>query len=189
MFRPRLTEYTPTPMQGNKWWYSTRNIYYPNFGLPNCTCYTYGRIAECNNEWKNLPGMDAKKWYDDLVDYGQYPIGGQPKLGGIMCYAPLAIDPDDPDDPSNVYGGHVSVVEEIEYDSNNNIVSCVTSNSAWQGTYFWTERVYARDGFLASWMGMPRNYYYQGCVYVTPDNVVGFGKHSMPIYMMIKMKR
>ena len=186
-FIPRISSSFPTEMQDNPWWYSRGNIYYPNYGLPNCTCYVYGRAAEVQSAWQQLPEMDAKKWYDDLVDSGLYPYGGQPKLGGIMCYAPLAIDPDDPDDPSNVYGGHVSFVEEVELDDNNNIVSILTSNSAWQGTYFWTERVYARDAFLASWMGMPRNYYYQGCVYVTPENVVyGGRKKGLPIWMMLR---
>lgn len=192
MFRPRLSEYSPTPMQGNKWWYTRNNIYYPNFGLPNCTCYCYGRISEIINKWNHhLPGMDAKKWYDDLVSSGLYQYGHEPKLGGIMCYAPEVIDPDDPDDPSITEGGHVAIVEEVFKDPDTGeVLNCVTSNSAWEGTYFWTERVYILHDFLASWMYPPsRHYYYQGCIYATPDIVVGNERKGMPIYMMIKMKR
>ena len=113
-------------------------------------------------------------------------MGYWPKLGGVMCYTPECIDPDDPQDPFYTEGGHVSIVEEVIPDGQGGVEACVTSNSAYNGSYFWTERVHVLDDFRSSWMFPPtRHYIYQGCVYVTPDNPIDyFAKgNDDPIWM------
>ena len=191
MFRPRFSDTSPTQMLNNKWWYSTGNIYYPTYGLPNCTCYAYGRVAEIANEWKWCPAGDGKDWYDQFINHivqtQEYDIGYEPKLGGVMCWAPEEIDPDDPDDPSITEGGHVAVVEQIEYNELGYIQWVRTSNSAWNSVYFWTEILYPENGYLSFWMRPPsRHYYYQGCCYVTGDNPPDyFGKGNDDVLWMM----
>lgn len=205
MYRPRLSEWSPMPMIGNKWWYSTGNPYYPSFGMPNCTCYTYGRIAELHNKFIPLPVTDGRYWWDDFQQ-PQYPysMGPTPELGCVMCWGPIEPqEPEDwdeeeygpwepdPDDPWFTADGHVAVVEEIAYDINDNPVACRTSNSGWQSTYFWTEMLYRADGWTSSWMrSSRRNYELYGCTYTSDDVVDWIGHiHQSPIWMMLRYRR
>ena len=121
---PRLTD---AGMRGNPYWYS-RSPFYPNDGLPNCTCYAFGRWWECsdtNRDYSNYPALctaDAEDWwaYND-----GYERGSEPALGAVLCLA---------DGPFSGLG-HVAIVEEI--DQNTGIITC--SNSAWgnPGVYFY----------------------------------------------------
>lgn len=151
-FVPRLTS---SGMQGNKWWYSNKNIFYASgYGLPNCTCYAYGRYAEIRNAWANLPSGDAKLWYNRATNFER---GSEPRLGAIICYGTVS--------PTDSHGGHVAVVEEIK-DNGNTIV---TSNSYWRGSYFKLETVYRSRNWLPSWVPSSRNYYFQGFIYNDGD--------------------
>ena len=144
-FTPRLTS---DGMQGNQWWYSNGNPFYASgYGLPNCTCYAYGRYAEIRNGFAPLPTRNAGLWYDLAT---RFTRGQTPRLGGIMCFNP---------NPSSTEVGHVAVVEQINLDG-----SVVTSNSAYGGTYFWTETLSPSNGYLSQWM-QRFNYYYAGCIY------------------------
>lgn len=144
-FSPRLNS---NGMANNPWWYSSGNIYYASgYGLPNCTCYAYGRYAEIHGEFAALPSGDGGQWYDAAIGFNR---GSTPKLGAIACYKSR----------SGQYAGHVAVVEVINDDG-----SIITSNSAYNGTYFFTNTVYASDGYVAGWMTTNRDYYCQGFIY------------------------
>ena len=120
-FVPRLDT---TGMSGSRYWYSSSNPYYPSFGLPNCTCYAWGRFWEINNQMGHdvLPlGMvgNANTWY---YNSSAYQHGTTPKLGAIICF-----------DGGSFATGHVGVVEEIQPNG-----TIITSNSDYGGTYFYT---------------------------------------------------
>lgn len=119
-FTPRLNT---DGMSGSRYWYSTTNPYYPNFGMPNCTCYAWGRFWEVNNQCghdETPIGMigNAVDWYNNSVAYQH---GMTPKIGAVACFAGGAIGT-----------GHVAVVEEVRSDG-----TIVTSNSDYGGTYFY----------------------------------------------------
>lgn len=144
-FTPRLNS---NGMQGNPWWYSSGNPFYASgYGLPNCTCYAYGRYAEIRNGFANLPTGDGKDWYANATAFER---GSVPKLGAVVCYGST----------SGNYGGHVAIVEQINSDG-----SIVTSNSAYHGTYFFLNTVYPADNYLPSWATTSRDYYLQGFIY------------------------
>ena len=144
-FTPRLDD---TGMLNNPWWYSSGNIFYPAYGLPNCTCYAYGRYAEIRNAFAPLPGNDAGDWYVNATAFSR---GSAPALGAIACYT----------SPSGQFPGHVSVVEEIAADG-----TLTTSNSGWGGPYFWVAYVTLSGGYLEPWMRSGgRDYVFQGFIY------------------------
>lgn len=125
-FTPRLDD---TGMLNNPYWYSSTNPYYPANGMPNCTCYAWGRFWEINNQMGHnvTPlGMvgNANTWYNNSPAYQH---GTTPKLGAIICF-----------DGGSFATGHVGVVEQINKDSDGNITSIVTSNSDYGGQYFYT---------------------------------------------------
>lgn len=168
---PRTSTTSPTAMQNNPWWYSTGNIYYPNNPLPNCTCYTYGRIGEINGEFNtDLPLANGGDWYDRVASAGIIPVGFLPAVGGIVTYK----------DPQGQYFGHCCVVEEI--DSQGRIR---TSNSGYPDVYFWYSNwLSPEDGYLESWM-MDRGYVYQGCIYTYDGGAETKRKH-LPIWMLLR---
>lgn len=128
-FVPRLSQNSPTPMRGNKWWYSSGNPFYAGgYGLPNCTCYAYGRYSEIRGAWVKLPTGNAGLWWGRAQ--GKFNCGQTPALGAVCCWH----------DPRGNYAGHVAIVEEIL--PNGDII---TSNSAWHGTYFYTSTVHYAD--------------------------------------------
>lgn len=151
-FTPRTSTTVPTAMQNNSWWYSSGNIYYPTYGLPNCTCYCYGRIGEILGHFETrLPGGDGGQWWPNAVAQNRLPLGQTPALGAIACYADL----------NGVYLGHVSVVEEI--DSSGRIR---TSNSGYPSSYFWYSGWLTAGDYTESWMHQGgRDYYCQGFIY------------------------
>lgn len=157
---PRLTN---DGIYLNKYWYVDNPLYTAGFGLPNCTCYAWGRWYELMGEKpNNLSLGDAGKWYDYNAAGGYYGYGSEPALGAIACWQ----------EPGEA--GHVAVVEQINDDG-----SFVISQSGYYRpiaeyppdtkNYFWTSVV---DGTtkMASWM---TTYVFQGFIYcpgfVTPD--------------------
>lgn len=129
-FIPRLTD---QGMLNNPMYYSDNFYYQIGYGLPNCTAFCYGRIYEILNQkptW--CPRNDAGTWWNDWP----HAKGQQPQLGSVVCYY----------DPYGYYAGHVAVVEEILPNGN-----LITSNSSWQGTYFWTEEVTPAANYLPAW--------------------------------------
>lgn len=148
-FVERTDVNTPTPMSGNPWWYSSGNVFYAaGYGLPNCTCYAYGRFAEIAGQFiTGLSGGygDAKTWYPNTTGLQK---GSVPALGAVACWGSR----------SGNYGGHVAIVEHIY--SNGDIL---TSNSAYNSTYFYTQYLYKSNGYAVSYHG--GDYYFQGFIY------------------------
>lgn len=174
LFTPRLNS---NNINGNRLWYSNENPFYAaGYGLPNCTCYAWGRRWEIDGVHPDkLPLGNGNQWYDQGVANG-LRHGPTPELGAIICtwYA---------------NGGHVAVVEQINADG-----SIVTSNSGWPSTFFWIETLYP-PYYLASWM--PSNAYVQGFLYLDssatgpgvkpPEPPWGFGEEPMPLFYYLKL--
>ena len=122
-YNPRLSD---AGMHGNPYWYSRNPFYQAGYGLPNCTCYAWGRfweIGDPNHQYINRPNLstlNAEDWYGASDGYSR---GQAPALGAVACWADGPYSGD----------GHVAIVEQINGDG-----SIVTSNSAWGGSYFYT---------------------------------------------------
>lgn len=142
-FVPRTTDFG---IQGNPYWYLRNPFYQAGYGLPNCTCYAWGRfweIADPNTEYINRPTLstsDAGQWYSYTQD--GYDRGQTPLLGAVVCF----------DKPGGA--GHVAIVEDIL--PNGDIV---TSNSAYGSTYFYMQTYEASNGYNFG------NYQFQGFIY------------------------
>ena len=123
-FTPRLDD---TGIQGDFHYYSDNPYYQSGYGMPNCTCYAWGRFWEIGdpsdtgaNKPTHLPVSNGGQWFNDAVQDGTYETGQTPRLGAVICFS-----------DNNGGSGHVAIVEEIASDGT---LTC--SNSAWQGTYF-----------------------------------------------------
>lgn len=158
-------------MEGNPYWYSENPFYLAGFGLPNCTCYAWGRRWEITGERPdNLSLGNASRWYDDAIAAG-LKTGQTPQLGAIACY-------------DYEGGGHVSIVEQINADG-----SIITSNSAWGGAYFYTSTLYPPDYF---WNGMPSDAVFEGFIYldsspVEPEPPTPITKKKFPFIYYMKL--
>lgn len=159
-FTPRLDG---LGILNNFHWYSTNNPYYPNYGMPNCTCYAWGRFWEIGDplgtgankpDPNALPGGWSGGYWWREVDTSVYQTGQTPELGAVICFWDSQGD------------GHVAIVEEII----NGGESIVTSNSAWQSTFFYTQTLYRSNNYC--WTGSNGHFYqFQGFIYnpyVTP---------------------
>ena len=148
-FTPRLNS---SGMQGNHIWYLDNPFYQAGYGLPNCTCYSWGRFWEVSDPFggsstrPQLPTSNAGKWFE-RVDTSIYEKSDQlvPQLGAIICF-----EDDNPDG-----AGHVANVEEIINDGE----SIVCSNSAWGGSYFYTTTLYRSNNYKYS------HFTFQGFIY------------------------
>lgn len=171
-FTPRLNS---IGMLGNRHWYSNDNPYEATgYGMPNCTCYAWGRfweIADPLNTGANkpnpneLPGYWNGGWWWHEIDTNVYRTGSTPALGAVICF-----------EDTSGGDGHVAIVEQI----NNDGESIVTSNSAWGGSYFYTMSLYRSNNY--NWGGQDGNRYRtQGFIYnpfadiPTPTPVNGRG--------------
>lgn len=123
---PFVPRFNDNGIMNNPKWYSENPLYNtPNhkYGMPNCTCYAWGRFWELTGvKPTTLCTLDAEQWYgySDAYSRSQTPV-----LGAIICWENL-----------NGGGGHVAVVEQINADG-----SIKTSNSAYQSTYFFMEDI------------------------------------------------
>ena len=142
-FVPRLTA---EGIRGDFHYYKQNPFYQSGYGLPNCTCYAWGRfweISDETDEGKNkptLPTGNAGTWFGSVTGYA---TGDTPQLGAVICWS------------SNSGGaGHVAIVEEIK--ENGDIV---TSNSAYNSTFFYIKDVYESNGYNIS------GYTFQGFIY------------------------
>ena len=184
-YQPRLSR---QGMQNNRYWYSSYNIFWAtynpdrpaprdNWGLPNCTCYAWGRWGEISGgETLHLPTGDAGTWWDSARASGHYQTGQTPQLGAIACYY----------DPVGM--GHVAVVEEIHQDG-----SITTSNSGYtrldpsDPTYDWyyfhtyhSPSDYSRPGYV-----------FQGFIYnpYSPHPITGGKAFNALINKTIRKRR
>ena len=94
-FSPRLSA---NGIWQNPYWYSDNVFYQSGYGLPNCTCYAYGRLYEVTNIQPSLRYGNAENWYPYT---NAYPKGQTPLIGSIICWQGGGI------------GGHVAFVERV----------------------------------------------------------------------------
>ena len=198
-FTPRTSRYSPTSMTNNPWWYSNaRNPYltwYNRFyntgnGLPNCTCYAYGRYAEIKGNWEPfaqtnlgresvmLPRGNGGDWWGQATNpnnkyyIGDGNFGQTPALGAVICWH----------DPTGRYAGHVAIVEQILDDGR-----IWTSNSAYGGEYFYMAYRNAADNYYIPYHNGA--YRFQGFLYNTsspvPPTPPPITARNLPIWMMV----
>lgn len=141
---PRLTA---NGMSGNAYWYTSNPFYLAGYGLPNCTCYAWGRFwenADIDHDFSNQPNLstgNAEDWYSYNDGYER---GSEPDLGAVLCLADGPYSGD----------GHVAIVEQINSDG-----SIITSNSAYGGEYFYTQTL-SPPQYLPT-----KGYVFQGFIY------------------------
>lgn len=145
-FTPRLDS---AGIEGSYYWYEGNPFYQSGYGLPNCTCYAWGRFWEISDlsdgvqDYSNrptLPTGDAGEWFGDVTGY---ETGTIPKLGAVICWS-----------DNDGGAGHVGIVEAIA--ENGDIT---VSQSAWGSTFFWTNTKLAEQGYSYS------GYTFQGFIY------------------------
>lgn len=150
-YTPRLTS---AGIVGNPKWYSQNPFYISDYGMPNCTCYCWGRfweISDPNDQGINRPTLsldNGEDWWGYTQD--GYERGQTPKLGATICFR-------------NQYGygpGHVATVEEIH---ENGVI--VTSNSYYGGSFFNLETLYPDANGKYHHMGSEYMYDSQGFIY------------------------
>ncbi len=142
-YTPRLT----SPDTDNAQYYSGENPFYAaGYGMPNCTCYAWGRAYEISGERPELSPYDACTWYDYNAENHIYDYGDEPQQGAIACWAYADGGP-----------GHVAVVEQVDGDS------VLLSNSAYSGAEFYMDTVPADDPSAGR-----ENWIFQGYIY--PDS-------------------
>lgn len=147
-FTPRLT----APDSSNLWYIKTTYGGYnrailidssTGSVLPNCVGYAFGRfMEEVNITSCNLSVGDGSTFWGYTQD--GYERGQTPKLGAVICFS-----------GGSGGEGHVAIVEQINTDG-----SIVTSNSAYGGSYFYTQTLRQADGWTWS-----SNYTFQGFIY------------------------
>ena len=141
---PRLTA---DGIRGNPYWYLRNPFYQAGYGMPNCTCYAWGRFwenADVDRDFSNRPNLctlNAEYWFDYNDGYER---GNTPTLGAVLCLA---------DGPYSGEG-HVAIVEVINQDG-----SIVVSESNWNGLFFDTPTYYPPNYLKAP------GYVFQGFIY------------------------
>lgn len=157
-------------MVDSPYWYTDTNPFWPTYGLPNCTCYAWGRTWESSGTPPyGLPTGDAGTWYTHQDSFRR---GQVPKLGAILCLS------------GGPYSGrgHVAVVEKIYSDG-----SVLFSNSGyyrgddpalWNANYFFLRCASPDDNYQTGKNGYSGygGYNFQGFIY----NPVDFDPHIDP---------
>lgn len=139
-YKPRLT----SPDADNTRYYSGENPFYAaGYGMPNCTCYAWGRAYEISGKRPELSPYDACTWYDYNAENQIYDYGDEPEQGAIACWAYADGGP-----------GHVAVVEQVDGDM------VLLSNSAYSGAEFYMDTVPADDPSAGR-----ENWIFQGYIY------------------------
>lgn len=143
---PRLSD---SGIANNPYWYSDNPFYVSGYGMPNCTCYCYGRWYELLQQKPTmLPLGNAGTWYDDAPS--TINKGSTPQLGAIIVYY----------DPYGYYDGHVAVVEQIKANGD-----LLTSNSGWGGSFFFTDDAPVASNYVPTW-AQSRGYKVKGFLYL-----------------------
>lgn len=108
-------------------YYNTNNPFYKSgWGLPNCTCYAWGRFWECQGVEGTRPTLslnNAEDWWGYTAD--GYQRGNTPKVGAVICWRKGQVGNDSDG------AGHVGIVEVVNDDG-----TIVTSESGHNDYYF-----------------------------------------------------
>ena len=173
VFYPRLNS---NGMYGSKYYYADNPFEASGYGLPNCTCYAWGRFYEISGIRPSLPTGNGGDWFASAQSAGIYETGNVPALGAVACYG------------SSVGGaGHVAIVEEIDSAGNFTISQSgyyrpIASYPPDTTNYFWTNSCDAVSK-MAIWMG---NYYFQGFIY-NPE--IPIPLQTFPYWLLFKFKK
>lgn len=103
----KFVQRTAAPATSSKYYYANNPFYTAGYGLPNCTCYAWGRFYELTGSRPTLCLRDAEDWYG--WDDG-YSRGKTPRLGAVAVWGKGVVG--DGSDGA----GHVAVVEQINND-------------------------------------------------------------------------
>lgn len=143
----KFVQRTEAPATTDARYYADNPFHQAGYGMPNCTCYAWGRFYEISGIRPKLSTGDAEKWWSNTAD--GYARGQLPKLGAVACWrrGDASTDSDG--------AGHVAIVEKINDDG-----SIVTSNSAWNSTLFYQQTLSPAAGY--SWNS---SYVFQGFIY------------------------
>lgn len=170
-FTPRLTA---DGIYLSRYYYNENPFYLSGYGLPNCTCYAWGRFYEISGvRPDNLPLGNGGNWFPSAVSAGYYETGATPSLGAVACYS------------STIGGsGHVAIVEEINSDgsfviSQSGYYRPIASYPPDTPNYFWINTCDA-ESKKAPWM---YNYAFQGFIY---NNEQPTGRKKMPLWMYLR---
>lgn len=146
IFTPRLTQ---DGIEQSSYYYGNNPFYQSGYGLPNCTCYAWGRFWECQGTSGSRPNLslgNAENWWGYTSD--GYQRGQTPRVGAVICWRKgVAGDASDG-------AGHVGVVEVVNDDG-----TIVTSESAYNGYFFRTKK----RNPTPNWDG--GDYIFQGFIY------------------------
>lgn len=145
LFSPRLS----APGTDNAYYYAANPFYQSGYGMPNCTCYAWGRAYELLGGRPNLSTGNANSFWGTNINRGAFASGSSPRLGAIACWG-------------NDYG-HVAVVEKIE----GNVVTI--SESSWGGFLFRTS-TYTIGSENSRSPGGFQGYIYLGDFSITPPD-------------------
>lgn len=124
---------TTSPTASNKFYHNvTYNPFAtPQYNMPNCTCYAFGRFSEIIGSTASLPTGNAGTWWGSVGS--AYSRSQQPQVGAIMCWSI----------PGRA--GHVGVVERITRNADGSVKSVLCSQSSYgsnhNGRYFWVEEL------------------------------------------------
>ena len=132
----KFNKRTTAPSKNNKYYYEDNIFYKSGYGMPNCTCYAWGRFYELSGTRPKLCTANAENWYKYNDGYER---GKTPKLGAVIVWSKGKVG------KSSDGAGHVAVVEEIKKDG-----SIVCSNSAWKSTNFYLtthKKGYKKSGY------------------------------------------
>lgn len=141
----KFVERTEAPTESNSYYYSNNPFNWSGYGLPNCTCYAWGRFFELSGSWPNLSLGNAENWYGYNDGYER---GTTPKLGAVICWRKGEAG------NSSDGAGHVEIVEAINADG-----TIVTSGSAYN-SFLFRRKTRTNDG---NWSGGA--YTFQGFIY------------------------
>ena len=149
---PEFVQRTTAPDTSNTYFYADNPFYQSGYGLPNCTCYAFGRFWEITGgAMPKLSWGNAEDWYGKADGYAR---GKTPKLGAVICWRKGVAG-------NNSDGaGHVAIVEQINDDG-----SIITSESGWGASSVFWRTTRQNDG---NW-GASSAYVFQGFIYNPAD--------------------
>ena len=173
VFYPRLNS---KGMYGSKYYYSDNPFEASGYGLPNCTCYAWGRFYEISGVRPSLPTGNGGDWFSSAENAGIYETGQTPALGAVACYG-----------SSSGGAGHVAIVEEVDSSggftiSQSGYYRPIAPYPPNTKNYFWTNKCDSGSK-KASWMG---NYYFQGFIY-NPE--IPIPLQTFPYWILFKFKK
>lgn len=119
----KFVQRTAAPTTSNRYYYADNIFYKSGYGLPNCTCYAWGRWYELTGTYPKLCINNAEMWYQYNDGYDR---GRVPRLGAVAVWGKGKIEHNGDDG-----AGHVAVVEQINSDG-----SIVISESGYESFTF-----------------------------------------------------